>query len=170
MTDGTERWHMQHDALIRGLAVSPDNTCVATASEDGTVLVLASDSGTVRRRVSHASGATSATFTADGNAVISGSLDGAVLISSLTDPATPPASLAQFPVPVTHLIASDTSSSVAVATDDQTVRILDLDLRVELARYRYDAAVNDIAADPANGLLATGTADGILRIYPWPPP
>jgi WD40 repeat protein len=141
---------------------------VATASEDGTVLALASDTGSTRRTVNHVRGATSAAFTADSKAVISGSLDGAVLISSLTDPATPPLPLAQFPVPVSQLIAHPTSPSIAVATGDQTVRILDLDLHAELARYGHDAPVNGVAADPANALLATGTAGGTLRVCPWP--
>jgi WD40 repeat protein len=170
MIDGTERWHVTHDASILKLAVSPDSASVATASQDGSVLVLAGDTGSVRRKVSHRRGATSVAFTPESKAVISGSLDGAVLMSSLTDPAASPAPLAQFPVPVTHLLANATGRSLAVAAGDQTVRILDLDLHIELARYHHSAAVNDIAADLASSLLATGTADGTMRIYPWPAP
>ncbi len=164
--DGGQAWQVQHDAHIRGLAVSPDATLVATASQDGIVRVLASGSGAVVREVSHVQGATSVAFSADGQSVISGSLDGAVLASPVADPAAPPAPLIRATAPVRQ-IGSGPGRSVAVASDDGLVRVVDLDLRTDLARIWSTAPVNDFAIDTAAGLLATGSADGTIRVDTW---
>jgi WD40 repeat protein len=164
--DGGQAWQVQHDKRIRGLAVSPDATLVATASEDGIVRVLASGSGAVVREVSHVQGATSVAFSADGQSVISGSLDGAVLASPVADPAAPPAPLIQATAPVRQ-IGSGPGRSVAVVSDDGLVRVVDLDLRTDLARILSTAPVNDIAIDTTAGLLATGSADGTIRVDTW---
>ena len=164
--DGGQAWQVQHDKHIRGLAVSPDATLVATASEDGIVRVLASGSGAVVRQVSHVQGATSVAFSADGQSVISGSLDGAVLASPAADPAAPPAPLIRAMAPVRQ-IGSGPGRSVAVVSDDGLVRVVDLDLRTDLARIWSTAPVNDIAIDTAAGLLATGSADGTIRVDTW---
>ncbi len=164
--DGGQAWLVQHDEHIRGLAVSPDSTLVATASQDGIVRVLAAGSGAVVREVSHIQGATSVAFSADGQSVISGSLDGAVLASPVADPAAPPAPLIRATAPVLQ-IGSGPGQSVAVASDDGLVRVVDLDLRTDLARIWSTAPVNDIAIDTAAGLLATGSADGTIRVDTW---
>jgi WD40 repeat protein len=54
-----------------------------------------------------------------------------------------------------------------VVSDDGLVRVVDLDLRTDLARILSTAPVNDIAIDTTAGLLATGSADGTIRVDTW---
>ena len=88
-------------------------------------------------------------------------------MSATTDPGGAPATLAHFQVPVATLTTNGTDRSVTVVTGDM-VRVLDLGLRAELARFRHDTLVSDIAADPVPRLLVPGTDGGRIRGYPWP--
>jgi WD40 repeat protein len=170
-SDGTAGWPtpVPHNAPVRALAVRADGTLVATASQDGIVRVLASDSGSLVRQVSHVQGATSVAFSADGRDVISGSLDGAVLVSAAADPAAPPAQLLRAAAPVQQ-IKTGPGRSAAVVAQDGLIRLVDLDLRTDLARIYASANVSDIAVDTGRGLIASGADDGTLRVDTWPQP
>jgi hypothetical protein len=164
--DGAERWQVPHDARISALAVSPDGTTVATTADDGFVRVIASETGAVVRTVGHVQAPTSVAFSPDGGTVISGSVDGALLASSVSEPAAAPERLAHAATPVTRIVRGE--RAVAVVTEDGTVRVIDLGLRAELARFFHDAPVHDVAVDARNGLLVTGAGDGVIRVWEWP--
>ena len=166
--DGAERWRIPvpHDARISALAISPDGTTAATTADDGFVRVIAGETGRVIRTVGHVQAPTSVAFSPDGGTVISGSVDGAVLASSVSKPAAAAERLAHAATPVTRIVRVE--GAVAVVTEDGTVRIIDLGLRAELARFFHDAPVHDVAVDARNGLLVTGAGDGVIRAWEWP--
>jgi PQQ-like domain/WD domain, G-beta repeat len=161
---GAERWRVAHDGPINALAA--DGATVATACEDGSVRTLAGETGAIIRTVGHVRAPTSVAFSPDGRIVISGSLDGAVLAGSVSEPAAAPERLAHAAAPVTQIVRGE--GAVAVVTEDGTVRVIDLGLRAELARFFHDAPVHDVAVDARNGLLVTGAGDGVIRVWEWP--
>ncbi|WIM92899.1 PQQ-binding-like beta-propeller repeat protein [Actinoplanes oblitus] len=164
IADGAERWQVPHDGAINALATGA--ATVATACEDGSVRALACETGAIIRTVGHVRAPTSVAFSPDGQTMISGSLDGAVLASSVPEPDAAPERLTTTATPVTQIARGE--GAMVVVTEDGTVRIIDVRLRAELARFFHDAAVHDVAVDTRNGLLVTGAADGVVRVWEWP--
>lgn len=113
------------------------------------------------------------TFCGSTGQVIVGMTDARVMKLDLATMA-PPTVLAQLPLPVLALDVDDSGEALAVVTDDQELRVLDIEGEAALPR-EWSVPIAEpgqkrrgntcVAIDGAGGWIVTGTADGVCRSW-----
>lgn len=113
------------------------------------------------------------TFRGSSGQVIVGMADARIIRVDLAATSAPTV-LAQLPLPVLALDVDDSGGALAVVTDDQELRVLDIEGAVAVPR-EWSVPIAEpgqnrrgstcVAIDGAGGWIVTGTADGVCRTW-----
>ncbi|MFH0903250.1 MAG: hypothetical protein V2A73_21685, partial [Pseudomonadota bacterium] len=156
---------LKGEAVLATIAISPDGTLVAAASESGIAYVWEKETSRLKARLSgHAGGIWGMAFTPDGESLVTGGIDGTVRIWSLAS--TTGRVFANYGSPVERLASSPDGGLLGIPTEAGLVFLADMangEPRVVLRGHR--GAVSVVRFAPDGRLAATSGFDGTVRTW-----
>ena len=155
-----------HSGKVNDLALSLNQTVLASGSDDQTVKLWDVESGEERRSLPrHSDRVQAVAFSPDGKLVISGSGSGEVLVWDAVT-GTLLSSLTGHSSAINDLVVSSDGNILGSASADRTIRLWDLaqsELIDVLEGHR--SYVNAIAFSPDGKTIISGAADRTIRIW-----
>ena len=155
-----------HEAKVVDVAVSPDGRLAASASWDRTVgLWRLSDGKLIARLTGHEGPVNAVSFSPDGDHLYSGSYDGSIRLwhpdGSRTTAIRPVVEYG-WGVNAMQLLPG---SRIAFGAQNGDVRVIDLQGNEIKVLAPHDGPVLALAVSPEADMLATGGADGVIRLW-----
>ncbi|MDE0468638.1 MAG: dockerin type I domain-containing protein [Candidatus Poribacteria bacterium] len=159
---------LTYDALIRDIAVSPDEGILASGSMDGTIQLWDLQTETLQAilRGPTNGGILSVTISPDGGILASGSADGIIQLWDLQTETLQTAIRADTNGGILSVVFSPDGSMLASGGVDGTIRVWNPQtLALETAIKAHTDSVMSIAFNPHNSQLASGGADGTIELW-----
>lgn len=155
-----------HSSQIWGVAYTPDESAIVSASDDGTLILWSFETAQpLRRFIGHNSRVTSLSLSPDGKMVVSGSEDNSVIV---WDTATA-AILHRFTghsTLVYDVAFSPDGHQIMSASWDTTLRLWDLENGAQLRRLNdHTAPVLGVAYGPDGKQALSASADNTLILW-----
>ena len=157
---------LTYDSPINGIAFSPNNSLLASASVDSTVQLWNLDTNTLQATLrGHTSDVLSVAFSHDGSLLVSGSADDTVrLWNPLTE--TLQATLRGHTSDVLSVAFSSNGSLLASGSADGTVRLWNpITETLEATLEAHMDSVLSVAFSPDGTLIASGSDDGLVGLW-----
>jgi WD40 repeat protein len=158
-----------HLKAVRDIALSPDGSRLATASEDQTVRVWDPRGG---RELcpplsGHSDVVHAVAFNADGNLLVSAGGDGVLQLWDVDHPDAPLRTLQGHAQAIWGVAFSPDGRLIASASADKTVRFWDADTGAPYGNplVGHDNTVYGVAFHPSGDLIATGSWDYTVRMW-----
>lgn len=163
--DGQNKVLGEHQAKILGIAVSPDQQLIATASWDATIGVWpASDPSNVRFFEGHRQGVNDVAFSPDGRLLYSASTDGTIRIWDV-ESGEETEQLVSHGFGVNQLIVDPSGKWLAYGALDGGTRVIDLETGKAVADFTLDRRpILAMAYDQQTGQLAVGDGEGFIMV------
>ncbi len=154
-----------HYAGVHGIALSTDNTRLATASFDTTVKLFDTASTLLlRTMVGHDVVALSVAFSSDGTRLVSGGFDGARVWNPQTGELV--GTLSGHTDAVNAVAFSPDGTKIATASGDTTVKLWDAgSLSLIRTLSGHSDWVYAVAFSPDGTMVASGSGDGTIRLW-----
>jgi len=152
-------------AAVEALAFSPAAPLVVLGGRQGSLSVWRLDqfAGPIPY-AGHTATVMSAAFSPGGRMLASGGEDGEILIHDVTAPLEAPIALKGHAGPVRALVFID-DALLATASDDDTVRLWDLNAKNERQTFQHGNGVRAVAVSSDRRWLASGGVDKV--VYLW---
>lgn len=170
LTNGTSQAIAQTGSKAKALALSPDGRQLAAGTEEGTVMLIELErDGYPSRNIYRKNGGPVHTlsFSHQGDKLAFGDDNGNVIIWDLDTKKKWGPTLSGFASPVSDLAFSPDDQLIVAASKDKTARMWDLNNIYDLPTVFDDHKDWVWAVDfhPDGKRFATGSADGIIRIF-----
>lgn len=163
ITTGTARNLTRHDGKVAGLAVSPDNRLVASASWDGSIGLTDLQTGESRRLTGHEAGVNAVTF-APGGLLYSGSADGTLRAWDVAT-GTEKRLILRHGFGINRLVLNPEAGWLAYGAVDGVTRVLDPTSDTVIADFTLDRRpILAMAFSAARNLLAVGDGEGYIMV------
>jgi WD40 repeat protein len=161
---------LHHPAEVTALAFSPNGHWLATGCEDGTARIWDADSGKLHGRpLDHLSAVAGVAFSPNGKLLVVWGVKNNVQIWDVAN-GTPVSPLLPHRSEVTNAVFNPDSRSLAVASG-ATVIVWDVATGRRLGQPMvHPDLVTRLVYHPNGSVLATGCADGLLRLFEAPRP
>jgi WD40 repeat protein len=156
---------MQHDAPVRGVALSNDGRLVLTMPDGNTVVVWDATGANALLHLDHGARLNGFAISPDSRLVATAGVDGKVRLWKSAD-GTSVLTVAHDEA-VNGVAFAPDGRSFATASDDHTVRLWDTALGNEIERLRHNACVFAVAFNTKGDVLATRGDDGV-RLWRMP--
>lgn len=156
-----------HQDAVAGVAFSPDNRRLATASYDHTLKIWQVESRQVVLTLSgHTDSVNDVAFNPDGLRLATASADRTARVWSLDQPAGQTLlTLTGHTGPVNQVIFNPDGSRLATASEDGTVRLWDAVTGQEVARFTSIDALNSLVFSPDGRRLAAAGQSRFIKIW-----
>jgi WD40 repeat protein len=152
----------EHAGPVRGLAASPDGSQAASAAADGTVKLWHWDTGRLLRTLEAGVGALHGVAWGPGGRLAASGARGVVVWD--LDREAAPRRVASRALPTSAVAFG--ADTLAVSGPDSTVLLCDATSgRIRHTLRGHTAPVAALAFAPDRGLLASGAADGTIRLW-----
>jgi WD40 repeat protein len=162
-----------HSEWICGVAISPDETLLASVGGDQTLRLWNANTGAeIAVLREHKSPVSSVAFSPDGNFVASGDWDGRVIVWNVQERAKV-AVMERHRAHVNSLSFSPNGNLLATASGnsqtssgDNTIRMWETATWSQLKSFeRHDAPVRSVVFSPSGDLLVSGSDDKSVRVW-----
>ncbi len=153
-----------HRGKIKSLAVSPDQSLVASASWDGSVGIWAMDGGSARFLTGHTAGVNEVIFSADGAQLYSASSDGTIRLWDV-ETGEELERLVKHGFGVNSMVRDPANQWLAYGAVDGATRILALNTGEAIADLTLERRpILAMAADSDGATLAVGDGKGFIMV------
>ena len=153
-----------HDAMVDGIAISPDGSIIASGARDGMIRLWdAHTRERLRTLRGHEGYIHSIAFAPDGRTLVSGGLDATVRLWSV-DAAEPIRILTGHTGGVMQVLFRGDGRQVLSAGADGLVRLWDVEAGDEIWSVRHPAGVQGLALRSDGEAVATGDNAGTIRL------
>ena len=154
-----------HTGAVNAVALAPDGTRLATASDDHTVRLWDTHKGTELRRLTAGGAVHCVTFTPDGRFVLAGGDDRIVHVWEAAS-GKPAKQLQGHTGAVNGVAVSPDGRLVLAAGGDGTVRIWELATAREVVVFKeHTAAVRTVAFSPDGAVVLSAGNDKVVRLW-----
>jgi WD40 repeat protein/TPR repeat protein len=162
----TRAWPTKHTALVNMVALSPDGTRIATASDDRTIRLFDGSGRMIAVLTGHAEDVRAVTFSPNGELIASGSSDRTVRLWQASDGKPVGKPLQGHNGPITSVAFSPSSTFVISGSGDRTIRLWDTGGRqVGAPFYGHEESVEAVAFGTDGDWMASVSRDGALRMW-----
>jgi WD40 repeat protein len=153
---------------IRAVTFASGSALLATANEDGTVILVDAAHAAEAGRVTRLIGCAHLAFSSDATLLATAWDDNTIFIHALTGGV--PAPVRQLPMSgaVSGLAFNPIDNTLAVATSDTSVTILDAHSGEDVIALMHPQPVRDFAFAADGSLIATACDDQIVRVFSTP--
>ncbi|WP_254174218.1 AAA-like domain-containing protein [Planktothrix pseudagardhii] len=151
-----------HKGVLLGVAISPNDQLIATASMDNTVKIWQRD-GKLLNTLNHSTAVTRVAFSPDSQQIVSGSLDGTVQLWRVDG-----SLVKSFPAhqtPVWGVAFSPDGKRIASASTDKTIKLWDLDARLLHTFPGHQLPVWNVAFSSDGKLIASASLDNTVKLW-----
>jgi len=150
---------------IYGMAWSPDNQLLATASSDKIVRIWEAQTGATRQTLlGHEAGVLGVAFSPDGSKLASSSADETIVVWDLAS-GKPQLTLKGHTNFVWDVVFDPGGQFLASASGDATARIWDLTTGEQVARLAHPRSVASLAWSHGGQRLVTTSDDGVAYVW-----
>jgi WD40 repeat protein/transcriptional regulator with XRE-family HTH domain len=155
-----------HTGEVTNVALSPDGTCLATASTDGTAKLWDAKTGKeILTLHGHSAIVSSIAFSPDGSQVITGSWDKTAILWDAAS-GQPIITLAGSTDTINGVAFSPIDSRLATVTEDGGIKIWDANSGEELLNFPVQSApITGLAFSPDGTQIATAQLDNIAKVW-----
>jgi len=151
-----------HQNSILGVAISPDDQLIATASMDKTVKIWQRD-GKLLQTLNHPTSVTRVAFSPDSQVIVSGTSDGSVKIWGVDG--TLIKTFQAHQIPVWGVAFSPDGKLIASASADKTVKLWRLDGKLLQTLTGHQLPVWSVAFSPDSQMLASASLDHTVKLW-----
>jgi WD40 repeat protein len=158
-TTGSEVSRVSSLGHLSGLIFSPDGEYLATTSRDKTAYVFETATGTKK---AHKGSFNAAAFSPDGRYLLTGSEDGTSRVFEIETGEEK--WQVKHSGPIRAVAFSPDGHFIVTGGEDKTARLFSFPEGQEVSRLVHRGSVTAVAFSP-DGRVATGSADGIARVF-----
>lgn len=166
-----------HSGWVGSLSFSHDGKIIASANGDNTIKLWKRDGSIIDTLVGHEKGVKSVSFHPREQILVSSSLDGTVRLwkkqndkwkEDETWRKTSKCSKDNKSVPVRVVSFSPDGKFIAVGSDDETVKICELDDGNLIKTLKgHQDIINSLSFSPNGQIIATASSDGTIKLWKW---
>jgi WD40 repeat protein len=151
-----------HQNSILGVAISPDDQLIATASMDKTVKIWQRD-GKLLQTLNHPTSVTRVAFSPDSQVIVSGTSDGWVKIWSVDG--TLIKTFQAHQTPVWGIAFSPNGKLIASSSADKTVKLWRLDGKLSQTLIGHQLSIWNVAFSPDSQIVASASIDHTVKLW-----
>ncbi len=152
-----------HSAGVWGVAFSPDDSMIASASDDSTIKLFQTDGTLIKTFTGHQSSVWDIAFSPDGRTIISSSEDKTIKLWQLDG--TVRKTFTGHGAGVMAISISKDGKIIASGSADKTVKLWTREGNLLDTLKKHDAGVWDVAMSDDNKLIASGSLDSSVKLW-----
>ena len=151
-----------HQAVVRGVAISPDGNIIATAGSDRAVKLWKKD-GTLLKTLNNEARPYRLHFSRDNSLIASGNLDGTVTLHRVDGSLIKTFKAHQ--VAIWDIAFSPDGKKLVSASADKTLKVWNADGTLLATLKGHQADVKGVAFSPKGNLIASASLDDTIKLW-----